>query len=46
MDHWNYLEQWIEDCFWDELANLDWALDFRPDVKLWNTLHKPTIWEA
>ena len=24
---WSYLEQWMEDCYWDELSEIDWLID-------------------
>lgn len=28
-DKWSYLEQWIEDCYWEELAALDDIIEYR-----------------
>lgn len=28
-DKWSYLEQWIEDCYWEEIAALDDIIEYR-----------------
>lgn len=38
-DKWSYLEQWMEDCYYDELAELDWAIEGYSMPKLRALMH-------
>ena len=46
-DKWSYLEQWIEDCYWEELSAFDDILEyFSWDMpKLTKLVNRRPVWE-
>jgi len=44
-DKWSYLEQWMEDCYWEALAELDYALEYDDMPKLRKLMNRNFDWE-
>ena len=46
-DKWSYLEQWMEDCYWDEVSAFDDILEYRlwDMPKLSKLMTRRLVWE-
>ena len=44
---WTYLEQWIEDCYWEQMSEFDYILEYRAwDMpKLTKLMSRRLVWE-